>query len=157
MSGPTALPEWRALAAHHAKTGDAHLRALFAADPRRGTRLTAEAAGLYLDYSKHRADDEALRLLVALAGARDLRGRIDAMFRGERINVTEDRAVLHVALRVPRGSVITVDGRDVVPDVHEVLDRMAAFAERVRSGAWTGFPPQASTIEAIRFTRLPPA
>jgi len=115
-----------------------HLRDLFAADPKRGERLTAEAAGLFLDYSKHRVDAETLRLLVALAEVRDLRGRIDAMFRGEAINVTERRAVLHVALRAPRDRSIVVDGRDVVPGVHEVLDRMGAFADRVRGGAWKG-------------------
>jgi glucose-6-phosphate isomerase len=130
---------WAALAAHHAKVRDAHLRALFAADPGRGERLALEAAGLYLDYSKNRVTDETLRLLVALAGAADLRGRIDAMFAGEKINVTEQRAVLHVALRAPRDRHILVDGRDVVPGVHAVLDRMADFAARVRSGAWTGF------------------
>ena len=138
MKGLTALPAWQALAAHHAKIRDAHLRELFAADPKRGERLTAEAAGLYFDHSKHRVVDGTLRLLAALAEARDLRGRIDAMFRGERINVTEDRAVLHVALRAPRGASILVDGHDVVPGVHEVLDRMSAFADRVRGGAWKG-------------------
>ena len=138
MKGLTALPAWQALAAHHAKIRDAHLRELFAADPKRGERLTAEAAGLYFDHSKHRVVDETLRLLAALAEARDLRGRIDAMFRGERINMTEDRAVLHVALRAPRGASIPVDGHDVVPGVHEVLDRMSAFADRVRGGAWKG-------------------
>jgi len=138
VKGLTALPAWQALAAHHAKIRDAHLRELFAADPKRGERLTAEAAGLYFDHSKHRVVDETLRLLAALAEARDLRGRIDAMFRGERINMTEDRAVLHVALRAPRGASIPVDGHDVVPGVHEVLDRMSAFADRVRGGAWKG-------------------
>jgi glucose-6-phosphate isomerase len=134
----TARPEWRALQEHSEKIRDVHLRALFADDPGRGERLTAEAAGLYLDYSKHRVTDETLRLLLGLADAVGLRARIDAMFGGERINVTERRAVLHVALRAPRGQSIVVDGRDVVPEVHAVLDRMAAFAERVRSGAWTG-------------------
>jgi glucose-6-phosphate isomerase len=134
----TTLPAWQALAAHHAAIRDVHLRELFARDPARGERLTAEAAGLFLDYSKHRVDDETLPLLVALARARDLPGRIAAMFAGERINSTENRAVLHVALRAPRDRVITFEGRNVVPDVHEVLDRMAAFADRVRGGAWTG-------------------
>jgi glucose-6-phosphate isomerase len=115
-----------------------HLRALFADDRARGERLTAEAAGLYLDYSKHRVTDETLRLLLRLAEAVGLRARIDAMFRGEKINATERRAVLHVALRAPRGQRILVDGQDVVPDVHAVLDKMADFAGRVRSGAWTG-------------------
>jgi glucose-6-phosphate isomerase len=134
----TGRPEWKALEEHHRKIRDVHLRALFAEDPGRGERLTAEAAGLYLDYSKHRVTDETLRLLLALAEACGLRVRIDAMFRGERINVTEDRAVLHVALRAPRGERIVVDGADVVSQVHAVLDRMAAFAERVRGGDWTG-------------------
>ena len=131
-------PEWTALAEHYAKIKDVHLRTLFAEDPRRGERLTAEGAGLYLDYSKHRITDETLRLLLALAGAVDLRGRIDAMFRGDTINVTEDRAVLHVALRAPSGQSTVVDGVNVVPQVHAVLNKMSAFAEQVRSGAWTG-------------------
>src|SRR6516164_2389267 len=101
--------------------------------------MTAEAAGVFLDYSKNRIDDETLRLLIDLAEQSGLRGRIDAMFRGEKINVTEGRAVLHVALRAPKGTTIRVDGADVVPQVHAVLDKMAAFADRVRSGAWTGF------------------
>ncbi len=134
----TQRPAWRALAAHHRRIRDAPLRQLFADDPGRGERLTAEAAGLYLDYSKHRVTDETLRLLVGLAEDCGLRERIDAMFRGERINVTEGRAVLHVALRAPRGEALLVDGEDVVPAVHEVLDRMADFAERVRGGAWRG-------------------
>jgi len=135
---PTACPEWAALRAHAAAMKRRHLRELFAADPSRGERLAAEAAGLYLDYSKQRVDQETLRLLLALAEARNLRGRIEAMFRGERINVTERRAALHVALRMPRDARVEVDGRDVVAEVHAVLDRMAAFAERVRSGAWLG-------------------
>ena len=134
----TRRPEWLALQEHFSKMKDVHLRTLFADDPRRGERLTAEAAGLYLDYSKHRITDETLRLLLALAEAVGLRARIDAMFRGEKINVTENRAVLHVALRAPRGQSIIVDGVDVVPEVHAVLDKMAAFADRVRSGGWTG-------------------
>ncbi len=129
---------WCALAAHHARVRDLHLRDLFRQDPERGERLTAEGAGLFLDYAKHRITDETLRLLLALAEETGLRERIDAMFRGEKINRTEDRAVLHVALRAPRGASIVVDGRDVVPEVHAVLDRMAAFAARVRSGGWTG-------------------
>jgi glucose-6-phosphate isomerase len=135
----TARPEWRALEAHHRQIGGAHLRDLFAADPARGERMAAEAAGLYLDYSKHRVTDETLRLLIALAEACGLPERRDAMFRGEKINVTEGRAVLHVALRAPRGATILVDGQNVVPDVHAVLDRMAAFAGQVRGGAWRGF------------------
>ncbi len=133
----TSRPAWQALAAHRDAFTD-NLRALFAGDPIRGERMTAEAAGLFLDYSKHRITDETVKLLLALADECGLRGKIDAMFGGERINVTEDRAVLHVALRAPRGSHVVTNGQDVVPDVHEVLDRMSAFADRVRSGAWTG-------------------
>ena len=134
----TTLPAWAALKSHHAAVRDAHLRDLFAADPGRAGRMTAEAAGVFLDYSKNRATAETLTLLLKLADECDLRGRIDAMFRGDTINVTENRAVLHTALRAPRGTAVVVDGRDVVPDVHDVLDRMSAFADRVRSGAWTG-------------------
>jgi glucose-6-phosphate isomerase len=129
---------WQALEKHHGELRDVHLRDLFAADAGRGERLALEAAGLYLDYSKNRITDKTLRLLVRLAEERGLRQRVDAMFAGEKINVTEDRAVLHVALRAPRDATILVDGRNVVPDVHEVLDRMAAFSERVRSGDWRG-------------------
>jgi glucose-6-phosphate isomerase len=135
---PTERPEWRALAEHHREIRDVHLKALFAADPGRGERLVAEAAGLYLDYSKHRVTAETIARLVALADAADLRGRIDAMLRGEIVNGTERRPALHVALRAPRGASIVVDGQNVVPRVHQVLDRMAAFAERIRSGAWRG-------------------
>jgi len=134
----TSLPAWRALVAHHRDIGDRTLREFFAADPGRGARLVAEAAGIVLDYSKHRVTGETLALLVALAEECGLRSRIDAMFRGEKINVTEDRAVLHVALRAPREAVIEVDGRNVVPDVHAVLDRMAAFAGQIRGGTWLG-------------------
>jgi glucose-6-phosphate isomerase len=129
---------WRALRDHFAAMKDAHLRDLFAADPKRGERLTVEAAGIFLDYSKNRIDDETLRLLGALAEQSGLRERIDAMFRGDKINITENRAVLHVALRAPKGASIVVGGRDVVPDVHAVLDKMAAFADRVRGGDWKG-------------------
>src|SRR5262249_29046785 len=121
-------PAWKALEAHYQNVKELHLRRLFADDPRRGERLTAEAAGAYLDYSKNRVTDETLQLLVRLAEECGLRARIDAMFRGEKINVTEKRAVLHVALRAPRGQRIVVDGEDVVPAVHEVLDRMADFS-----------------------------
>ena len=134
----TARPAWKALQAHHEKIRDLHLRTLFEQDPKRGERLTAEAAGLYLDYSKNRITDETLDLLMQLAEESGLRARIDAMFTGEKINVTENRAVLHVALRAPRGTSIVVDGENVVPQVHAVLDKMSAFAERVRSGAWKG-------------------
>ncbi len=131
-------PAWRALAVHHAQVRDVTLRRLFADDPGRGERLTLEAAGLFLDYSKNRITDETLRLLADLARECGVAERRDAMFRGEKINVTENRAVLHVALRAPKGEVIRVDGKDVVPEVHAVLDRMAAFSEKVRGGAWTG-------------------
>src|SRR5499433_3306 len=127
---------WNALVAHQQKIRELHLRQLFADDPTRGERLTAEAVGLYFDYSKHRITDETIRLLVQLAEACGLRERIDAMFRGDKINLTEDRAVLHVALRAPKGQSIVADGEDVVPQVHAVLDRMADVANRVRSGAW---------------------
>ena len=129
---------YQALAAHHQQIKDVHLRQLFAEDPSRGVRLTAEGAGLYLDFSKNRITDETLRLLLRLAQERRVTERRDAMFKGEKINVTEQRAVLHVALRAPRTERILVDGRDVVPDVHRVLDAMAAFARRIRSGAWLG-------------------
>ena len=129
---------WAALRDHHATIADRTLREHFAEDPGRGERLVAEGVGLYLDYSKHRVTDETIALLVRLAEASGLRERIDAMFRGDHINVSEDRAVLHVALRMPREASLVVDGVDVVAEVHEVLDRMAAFAERVRSGSWTG-------------------
>src|SRR5512144_3263212 len=134
----TARQSWKALQAHQEKIRALHLRRLFADDPTRGERLTAEAVGIYLDYSKNRVTDETLGLLLQLAEESGLRARIDAMFRGEKINVTEGRAVLHVALRAPRGQSIVVDGEDVVPQVHAVLDKMADFSERVRSGAWTG-------------------
>ena len=144
MAEPTetplrARPAWAELTKHHAEIGNLHLRQLFADDPGRGDRLALLAEGIYLDYSKNRITDETLRLLVDLADESGLRQRIDAMFAGERINVTEDRAVLHVALRAPKGQQIRVDGIDVVPAVLEVLDRMAEFADRVRSGQWTGY------------------
>jgi glucose-6-phosphate isomerase len=129
---------WNALAAHHQSVRERHLRKLFADDPARGERMTAEAVGLYLDYSKNRITDETLKLLLQLADESGLRERIDAMFRGEKINITENRAVLHVALRAPRGASIVVDGENVVPQVHAVLDKMADFSNRVRSGAWKG-------------------
>jgi glucose-6-phosphate isomerase len=129
---------WKALAAHYKNVRKLHLRKLFADDPGRGERLTAEGAGLYLDYSKNRITDETLVLLGQLAEECGLRARIEGMFRGDKINRTEDRAVLHVALRAPRGESIVVDGKDVVPEVHEVLDKMADFSERIRNGAWKG-------------------
>ena len=125
---------WEGLATHYEKVRDLHLRRLFEQDPRRGERMTAEAVGIFLDYSKNRVTDETLKLLVELAEESGLRERIDAMFGGEKINITENRAVLHVALRAPRGASIVVDGENVVPQVHAVLDRMADFSKRVRSG-----------------------
>src|SRR5277367_1751799 len=139
---PTALRErkaWQALGRHYAGISGRHLRELFAADPGRGERLTMEAAGLYLDYSKNRVTDETMRLLVELASESGVAERRDAMFRGEHINVSENRAVLHVALRMPRTASLVVDGTDVVRQVHEVLDRMADFSNRVRSGEWRGY------------------
>src|SRR6202161_850531 len=134
----TDRPGWKALESHYQKVRELHLRQLFADDPQRGERLTTEAVGLYLDYSKNRVTDETLNLLFQLAEESGLRQRIDAMFRGDKINITENRAVLHVALRAPRGASIVVDGKNVVPGVHEVLDIMAEFSYRVRSGAWKG-------------------
>jgi glucose-6-phosphate isomerase len=134
----TGRPGWKALESHHQKVREVHLRQLFADDPKRGERLTTEAVGLYLDYSKNRVTDETLKLLFQLAEECGLRDRIDAMFRGEKINITENRAVLHVALRSPKGTSIVVDGENVVPQVHAVLDKMSDFANRVRSGAWKG-------------------
>ena len=133
-----ARPAWKALEKHHAEIGERYLREFFAEDPDRGERLTAEGAGLFLDYSKNRVTDETLKLLVELADESGVAERRDAMFRGEHINVSEDRAVLHVALRMPKDRSLIVDGEDVVKQVHEVLDRMSAFADRVRSGEWKG-------------------
>ena len=136
------LPErkaWQALKRHHDEIAGQHLRELFAADPGRGERLAAEAAGLYLDYSKNRVTDETMRLLVALAEESGVPDKREAMFRGEHINVSEDRPVLHVALRMPATEHLIVDGTDVVAQVHEVLGRMADFANRVRSGDWKGY------------------
>jgi glucose-6-phosphate isomerase len=138
MTDPTRGDAWRALAAHHERIAGVHLRELFREDPDRGERMTAKGAGLYLDYSKNRITGETLELLRALAEEADLTARIEAMFAGERINVTEDRPVLHVALRAAPDAVIRVDGRNVVPEVHAVLDRMGEFAERVRNGEWMG-------------------
>lgn len=134
----TAVPAWQALESHYKSLRDVHLRELFKKDSARGERLTIEAAGIFLDYSKNRITDETLKLLVQIADERGLRARIDAMFRGEKINVTENRAVLHVALRAPKGASIVVDGENVVPQVHAVLDKMSSFADRIRSGAWKG-------------------
>jgi len=134
----TTRPAWQALSAHRQKVHDLTLRSLFDGDPTRAERMTLDAVGIYCDYSKHRVTDETIRLLIDLAQQCGLRARIDAMFRGDKINITEDRAVLHVALRAPRDASIVVDGKNVVPDVHAVLDRMAAFSDRVRSGTWKG-------------------
>jgi glucose-6-phosphate isomerase len=134
----TEMPAWKALATHYEAIRGVHLRTLFADDPQRAERMALAAEGLYFDYSKHRATGETLRLLIALANESGLRDRIDAMFRGEKINVTEKRAVLHVALRAPRDASIVIDGKNVVPEVHEVLDRMTDFSNRLRSGTWTG-------------------
>jgi len=130
---------WKVLEAHYQKVRDLQLQNLFADDPKRAEGMTVEAVGLYLDYSKNRVTDETLKLLVQLAEECGLRGRIDAMFRGEKINITENRAVLHVALRAPKETSIVVDGENVVPQVHAVLHRMADFSNRVRSGAWKGY------------------
>ncbi len=138
MTSPPNTESWRRLEEHFSTVAAKHLRDLFAEDPGRAERLSLEAVGIYADYSKHRITDETLRLLIALARESDLPDQIQAMFRGEKINVTEDRAVLHVALRTPRDESIVVDGIDVVPGVHEVLDRMSRFADAVRSGTWTG-------------------
>ena len=138
----TARKAWNELEAHAKSMGQTHLRELFANDPQRGKRMTAEGAGLFLDYSKNRITDETLRLLIQLAEESGLRQRTEAMFSGEKINITEKRAVLHVALRAPKGQTIRVDGEDVVPGVHAVLDRMAAFADRIRSGEWKGHTGQ---------------
>ena len=134
----TERPQWQALVKHHATFGKTHLRDLFAQDAKRGERLVAEGAGLFLDYSKNRVNDETLKLLRELADAVDLRGRIDGMFRGDKINVTENRAVLHTALRAPKTANVQVDGKNVIPDVHAVLDHMASFSDRIRSGEWKG-------------------
>jgi glucose-6-phosphate isomerase len=133
------LPAWHALEAHAAKISKSHLRDLFASDPARGASLTAEAAGIFLDYSKHRITGETIQLFLKLAEESGLAARRDAMFRGDKINITENRAVLHVALRAPKSESIFVDGVDVVPEVHAVLDKMAAFAEQIRSGSWLGY------------------
>ncbi len=134
----TQLSAWKALSAHYEKIRTQHLRDLFKSDPDRGTRLVAEAEGIYLDYSKHRITDETVKLLLQLAEESGVKARLEAMFSGEKINITEKRAVLHVALRAPKGEKIFVDGEDVVPAVHEVLDRMSAFSDRIRSGEWKG-------------------
>lgn len=132
------MKSWKALEAHYLKVQDLHLRDLFGENSERGKQMTLEAAGIYFDYSKHRITDETLKLLLQLAKESGLKDRIDAMFRGDKINVTENRAVLHTALRAPQGKTIIVDGIDVVPQVHSVLNKMADFSNRVRSGEWKG-------------------
>ena len=134
----TRLPEWQTLETHAATLADHDLRALFAADPQRADRMHLDAAGWHLDYAKQRVNGETMRLLVLLAEARGWRARVDAMFAGEHVNVTEDRPVLHVALRMPRKASLLVDGVDVVAQVHAVLDKMGSFAEQVREGIWRG-------------------
>src|SRR5450432_459622 len=130
---------WKDLGSHYKRIRDQHMRQLFAKDPKRGEHLSVEALGLFLDYSKNRITGETVKLLIRLAKESRLQERIDAMFRGDKINVTEKRAVLHIALRAPRGASIVVDGENVVPNVHAVLDKMADFSNRVRSGAWKGY------------------
>src|SRR5260221_3576352 len=134
----TRRSEWKALEEHYQKIRATHLRALFADDSQRGEHFALDAAGIYLDYSKNRVTTETIRLLLSLAESSGLRQRIDAMFSGEKINVTENRAVLHVALRAPKGAEILVDGENVVPQVHAVLDKMSDFSDRVRRGDWKG-------------------
>src|SRR5256886_14095000 len=131
-------PAWKALEAHYQQIQGKSLKQLFADDPARGERFTVETGGIFLDYSKNRITDETLKLLIQLAEESGLRARIDAMVRGEKINITENRAVLHVALRAPKSESIVVDGENVVPQVHAVLDKMADFSNRVRTGAWKG-------------------
>ena len=133
----TGKQAWKALIAHHA-SGIPHFRDLFTNDPKRGEKMTAEAKGLFLDYSKNRITDETFRLLLRLATESGLKERIEAMFRGEKINITENRAVLHVALRAPADESIIVDGVNVVPQVHDILDKMTGFADRIKSGSWKG-------------------
>src|SRR4029077_15552404 len=134
----TRRPAWKSLASHSKEIKKLHLRELFANDTARGERFTAEATGLFLDYSKNRITEATLKLLLQLAEESDLRARIDAMFSGEKINITENRAVLHVALRAPKDATFMVDGKNVVPEVHAVLDKMTSFSNRVRSGEWLG-------------------
>src|SRR3984893_7905667 len=148
---PTATPAWQALTVHYDKIKTLHLREMFAKDPGRGERFVAEGAGLYLDYSKNRITEETLRLLLRLAEERSVAAWRDAMFRGEKINITEGRAAFRVALRAPKGSVMRIDGHDVVPDVHAVLGHMGEFAQRVRDGTWlehTGRPIRSISASA---------
>src|SRR6201996_3160903 len=135
----TKLSAWKDLAEHHKKIEDTHLREWFEKDPQRAEKFSVEAAGIFLDYSKNRISEKTLKLLLELADESGLKAKIDAMFSGEKINITEKRAVLHVALRAPKDEKILVDGRDVVPEVHAVLDKMAEFSNRLRSGQWKGY------------------
>src|SRR5262249_6965841 len=135
---PNNTPAWQALRSHYETVSKLHLRQVFSEDPRRGDRMTAEAAGIYLDYSKNRITDKTLELLFQLAAECGLRPRIDAMFGGEKINITENRAVLHVALRARKGASIVVDGKNVIPEVYLVLEKMTEFSNRVRTGTWSG-------------------
>jgi len=151
----TDLKAWKALERHCTRAKETQLRELFAAEPNRGTRLTAEAAGLFLDYSKNRVTNETLKLLLQLAKESGLRAGIDAMFRGDKINLTENRAVLHVALRAPKGASMIVDGKNVVPEVHAVLDKLAAFSKRVRNGAWKGHSGNASETSSTSASAAP--
>jgi glucose-6-phosphate isomerase len=148
-------PAWKALESHYRKAGKLHLRELFADDSTRGERLTASAAGIELDYSKNRITEKTLQLLFQLATEAGLSERIAAMFSGEKINITENRAVLHTALRAPAGTSIVVDGKNVVPEVHTVLDRMAVFCEQVRSGAWRAIRASASGMSSISGSAAP--
>ncbi|MGA2028826.1 MAG: glucose-6-phosphate isomerase, partial [Verrucomicrobiota bacterium] len=134
----TKRPAWKSLAAHHKTIKKLHLRKLFTDDPKRGVRMTVEATGLHLDYSKNRITEKTLQLLLQLADESGLRAKINAMFSGEKLNVTENRAVLHIALRAPKGATILLDGKNVVPEVHAVLNKMEAFSKRIRSGEWKG-------------------
>ena len=151
----TARPAWKSLEAHHQKIRDLHLRTLFADDAKRGERLTAEAVGIYLDYSKNRVTDDTLALLRRLAEESGLRERIDAMFRGDKINVTENRAVLHVALRAPRGTSIVVDGKDVVPEVHAVLDAMPTSRTGCGAAHGRGTPASAFATSSTSASAAP--
>ena len=151
----TQRPAWKALAAHHKKIKNLHLRKLFADDPKRGERLTVEALGLYLDYSKNRITDQTLKLLVQLARESGLPEKIEAMFAGEKINVTENRAVLHVALRAPKGETILVDGKNVVPEVHAVLDKMAEFPIASAAANGKAIPASASRMSSTSASAVP--
>ena len=146
---------WIALEAHYRKIGSLHLRKLFADDPRRGEHMTIEASGIYFDYSKHRITDETFKLLMQLAEESSLRSRIDAMFRGDKINITEKRAVLHVALRTPKGKRIVVEGEGIIPRVHDVLGKMTDFSNQLRNGEWKGYTVKLSVTLSISASEGP--